>query len=187
MADLSVHIRADAAGWHLQWYQDLASIGEAVDVPVHLANQLGYVGSAIAQAFAHRGSDGFGRLPLLPRAALDHTGVELRDFCCAPVAELLNAPGPHRLTVVSDEARALNLPWELLPVGGERLGCTTRWGIFRTPQKNVPPSPLLDRRGPALRIVFLAAAPQDQVALDYEKDEEAILRATDKQTQTVVL
>jgi CHAT domain-containing protein len=31
-----------------------------------------------------------------------------------------------------------------------------------------------------LRIVFLAAAPQDQVALDYEKEEEAILRATVK-------
>ena len=37
-----------------------------------------------------------------------------------------------------------------------------------------------NRRGPPLRIVFLAAAPQGQVPLDYEKEEEAILRATVK-------
>jgi tetratricopeptide (TPR) repeat protein len=64
------------------------------------------------------------------------------------------------------------------PAGRRRTtGVHDPLGIFRTPH-NAPP--LLDQRGPPLRIVFLAAAPQGQVALDYEKEEEAILRATVK-------
>jgi tetratricopeptide (TPR) repeat protein len=176
MADLRVCISADTSGWQFQWYQDGVLTGDPVSVSLHVANELGYLGSAIAQAFEDRSSDGFVRLPFLACTALDHMGIQLRDRCCGPITQQLNAGGTHRLTVVSDQARALNLPWELLPVGGERLGSSTRWGVFRTPDK--VPTSTLDRRGPPLRIVFLAAAPQDQVPLDYEKEEEAILRAT---------
>jgi hypothetical protein len=176
MADLRVCISADTSGWQFQWHQDGVLTGDPVPVSLHDANELGYLGSAITQAFDDRTSDGFARLPVLACAALDHTGIQLRDLCCGPIAEQLNAAGTHRLTVVSDEARALNLPWELLPVGGERLGSSMHWGVFRTPDK--VPTTTLGRRGPPLRIVFLAAAPQDQVPLDYEKEEEAILRAT---------
>src|SRR5437870_2427379 len=102
MADLRVHITADAGGWHFQWHCDGGSIGDPVDLPNDVANQLGYVGMAIAQAFEHRGSDGFGRLPCLARAALEQTGLELRDLCCRPIAEQLDTVGTHRLTVVSD-------------------------------------------------------------------------------------
>jgi tetratricopeptide (TPR) repeat protein len=179
MSDLLVLVSADAGGWHFQWHHDGAPLGKAVDVPTQVADQLGYVGSTIAQAFEHRGADGYARLPLLPSAALDHLGVQLRDVCCAPAApQLGDGAGPHRLTVAGDVPAALNLPWELLPVGGrgERLGCHKGWGLFRTPAKAPPPPPI--RRGPPLRILFLAAAPTDQHALDYEKEEEAILRAT---------
>jgi hypothetical protein len=178
MADLRVCINADTSGWHFLWQQNGVAAGGPIVVPTHVTNQLGYVGSAIAQFFDLRASGGFAPPPYLARAALDHTGVQLRDLCCGPIADQLNASGTHRLTVVSDEARVLNLPWELIPVGGERLGCSTRWAVFRTPD-NVP-LPTLGQRGPPLRIVFLAAAPQGQVALDYEKEEEAILRATVK-------
>jgi hypothetical protein len=178
MARLRVQITADAGGWHFRWHCDGSSVGDPGDLPNHVANHLGDVGTAIAEAFEHRGSDGFGPSPSMARAALDQTGLKLRDLCCRPIAEQLDSAGTHRLTVVSDEPRALNLPWELLPVGDESMGCTTRWGIFRTPD-DVPPA-TLGRRGPPLRIVFLAAAPSDERALDYEKEEEAILRATVK-------
>jgi hypothetical protein len=179
MADLRVDISAHAGGWRFQWHQDGAPVGEPVDVPAHAAKQLSSLGGAIAQAFEHRSADGFARLPLVHTAALDDLGRQLRDRCCGPITEqLADGAGAHRLTVVSDEPAALNLPWELLPVGGngERIGCHKRWGVFRTPAK-VPSPPLMQRGGP-LRILFLAAAPTDQKALDYEKEEEAILRAT---------
>ena len=179
MADLRVDVSAHAGGWRFQWHQDGAAIGGPVDLSAHEANQLGSLGSTIAQAFEHRGRDGFGRLPLVPVAALDDLGVQLRDLCCGPVAvPLADGASTHRLTVVSGLPAALNLPWELLPVGGggERLGCHKAWGVFRAPAEAPSPPPL--RRGRPLRILFLAAAPTDQPALDYEKEEEAILRAT---------
>jgi tetratricopeptide (TPR) repeat protein len=179
MADLRVDNSAHAGGWRLQWHQDGAAVGEPVEVPAHAANQLCYLGSTIAQVFEHRSPDGFARLPLLPVTALAQIGEQLRDLCCGPIAaHLTNDAGPHRLTVAGDVPAALNLPWELLPVGGrgERLGCHKQWGVFRAPAGAPSPPPV--RRGRPLRILFLAAAPTDQDALDYEKEEEAILRAT---------
>ena len=179
MTDLRVDISAHAGGWRFQWHQDGAPVGGPVDVPTHAANQLSSLGSTIAQAFEHRSSDGFARLPLVPTAALDDIGRELRDLCCGPVAApLADAGGTGRLTVSGDVPAALNLPWELLPVGGhgDRLGCHKGWGVFRTPAG--APRPPDVRRGGPLRILFLAAVPTDQPALDYEKEEEAILRAT---------
>jgi hypothetical protein len=179
MADLRVDISAHVGGWRLQWHQDGAPVGNPVEVPAHAANHLGYLGSTIAQAFEHRSPEGFARLPLVPTAGLAQTGERLRDLCCEPVAaQLADDAGTHRLTVAGDVPAALNLPWELLPVGsrGERLGCHKQWGVFRTPAGAPAPPPV--RRGRPLRILFLAAAPTDQHALDYEKEEEAILRAT---------
>src|SRR5262245_37455432 len=143
MADLRVHVSAHAGGWQFQWHQEGAPLGDPVKVPAHAANQLGYLGSTIAQAFEHRSPDGFARLPLVAPAALDHTGVQLRDLCCGPVtAQLADTAGPQRLMVVSNLPAALNLPWELLPVGGngERLGCHKHWGVFRSPaEAPLPP------------------------------------------------
>jgi hypothetical protein len=179
MADLRVDIAVHAGGWRFQWHQDGAALDSPVEVPAHDANQLGHLGSAIAQAFEHRSPDGFARLPLVPTAALLHIGTQLRDLCCAPIAaQLADDTGTHRLTVAGEVPAALNLPWELLPVGShsERLGSAKRWGVFRTPA--AAPVPPGVRRGGPLRILFLAAAPTNQPALDYEKEEEAILHAT---------
>src|SRR5437588_10666464 len=148
MADLCVHISAHTGAWRFQWDQDGTAVGEAIDVPAHAANQLSHVGSSIAQAFEHRSADGLARLPLVPSAALDHTGVQLRELCCGPIAAYLaDDTGPHRLTVTGDVPAALNLPWELLPVGsrGERLGCHKQWGVFRSPAQAPSPPPI--RRG----------------------------------------
>ena len=130
MAHFRLHITADACGWRFQWHSNGGSVGDPVDLPHKVANPLGSVGLAIARAFEHRGSDGFARLPSMARAALEQTGRELRDLCCRPIAEQLDTAGTHRLTVVSDEARALNLPWELLPVAGEPMGCIDSVGHF---------------------------------------------------------
>jgi tetratricopeptide (TPR) repeat protein len=179
MMDLRVDISAHLGGWRLQWHQNGTPVGEPVEVSGHAANQLGYLGSTIAQAFEHRSADDRVRVPFLPRSALAQTGVQLGDLCPEPIAaHLTDGTGNHRLTVVSDLPAALNLPWELLPVGGrgDPLGCHKQWGVFRTPAKAPSPPPV--RRGPPLRILFLAAAPTDQPPLYYEKEEEAILRAT---------
>jgi tetratricopeptide (TPR) repeat protein len=179
MPNLRVELTANAGDWLLQWYDETTPIADPVKVPSQTANQLGFLGRTIAQAFEHRGADGLAPLPFAPSTALDHTGVQLRDLCFGPIAaRLADENGPQRLTIVSDLPAALNLPWELLPVGprGERLGCHKDWGVFRSPADAPPPPPI--RRGRPMRILFLAAAPLDQHALDYEKEEEAILRAT---------
>jgi hypothetical protein len=179
MADLRVDIDKHNGGWRLQWHLDDAPHGDPVVVPQHAANQLGYIGRAIAGAFDHRSSDSNPGLPLMSTSALAHVGVELREVCCAPIAQFLTEnAGSYRLTIVTDDPAALNLPWELVPIGGrgEQLGCHKEWGLFRAPTG--APLPPEVRRGGPLRILFLAAAPTDQPALDHEKEEEAILRAT---------
>jgi hypothetical protein len=86
MPDLRVEISASAGGWRFQWHDDGVAAGAPVLLPTQAANQLGFVGSAIAHAFDDRGADGFARLPLTPVAALDDLGVQLREVCCGPVA-----------------------------------------------------------------------------------------------------
>jgi tetratricopeptide (TPR) repeat protein len=88
-------------------------------------------------------------------------------------------PGPRRLVVVASElSEVLNLPWELLRLpGGEFIGQDARYGVRRVPwikplpafQGELPPRPL--------RVLFMACAPQDQLSLDHEREEEALLKA----------
>jgi hypothetical protein len=87
--------------------------------------------------------------------------------------------GGHRLVVRSGDPAVLNLPWELLPVGlgGGPVGCDPAWELYRAH----PQAPDADRGplppGPP-RLLFVAAAPEDQSQLDYEREQEALLRAT---------
>src|SRR5437870_3509345 len=100
MADLRVDISAHAGGWRFQWHEDGTPTGSPLDVPGHAADQLGYLGSAIAGAFEHRSAGGFARLPFVLTAALDHTGVQLRDLCCGPITtRLADEAGSYRLMV----------------------------------------------------------------------------------------
>jgi tetratricopeptide (TPR) repeat protein len=89
-------------------------------------------------------------------------------------------PGtPRTLVIASDIAPILNLPWELMRTpGGDFVGFDPTLGIRRLPRPDTT-LPAFAGALPArpLRVLFVACAPQDQEALDYEREEEALLAA----------
>lgn len=82
--------------------------------------------------------------------------------------------------MVSSIPECLNLPWELLPgLDAGFLVADGRVAIRRSACQSMP-----KQSGglvaPPLRILFSAFAPLDQPALDYEREEETILRIADR-------
>ena len=97
----------------------------------------------------------------------------------AAVTARLAFSGPHRLVVQSADHHVLNLPWELVELEPDRpVGCDAAWALCRSP---VTGQGRMEAGGPLrpgpLRILFLASAPTDQAQLDYERKEDAMLRA----------
>ena len=122
-------------------------------------------------------------VPQLAQGALAAIGSELFDLWLGPLWAQLSAqlkPVDQRVLVIaSDRPAVLNLPWELLrPPGGEAIGADARWSLRRLPWAERQ----LDRveaalpAGP-LRVLHMVAAPQDQEDLDFEREEELLLRA----------
>jgi hypothetical protein len=131
------------------------------------------------------------RLPQLTRETLAGIGAQLFDFWLAPTWPTLSSKlglGPRTLVVASASAAVLNLPWELLrPNGGEAIGADARWGLRRLPWAEqelaevngaLPPGPL--------RVLYMVSAPQDQAELDFEREEELLLRAFGQAGRKVV-
>jgi len=88
--------------------------------------------------------------------------------------------GARRLLIIaSDVADVLNLPWEVLrPPSGGPIGVDARFSVRRQPWLDRPPEVFTGSLPPRpLRILFMACAPLDQAALDYEREEEVILKA----------
>lgn len=91
--------------------------------------------------------------------------------------------GARRLLIIgSDVADVLNLPWELLrPAGDDFLGFDPKFSVRRLPWPDRPLAPFAGPLRPRpLRILFMACAPSDQPPLDYEREEEFLLRAIAK-------
>jgi tetratricopeptide (TPR) repeat protein len=114
---------------------------------------------------------------------LSALGAELFELWLAQVWEQVAARvplGARRLLVVaSDVPDVLNLPWELLrPADGDFMGSDAKFSIRRLPwwDRQLAPSAGQLRPRP-LRILFMACAPQDQPSLDYEREEESLLKA----------
>ena len=109
--------------------------------------------------------------------------------CATPTWRTLATSGSRpleqsegRLALVSLASACLNLPWELLPGrDGRFLVSDGRWAIRRAVRPSLPDTglPLVPR---PLRILFTACAPQHAglPVLDYEREEEAILRIADR-------
>ena len=86
------------------------------------------------------------------------------------------------LVIASDVPEILNLPWELIRVeGGNFIGLDAKFTVRRLPMKDsmlakantaLPPRPL--------RILFMACAPRAEAQLEFEREEEAIIRAIAK-------
>jgi len=90
------------------------------------------------------------------------------------------APGSLRLMVIaSDLPDVLNLPWELVhPPEGDFLGVDSKFSIRRFPRSGGQ-IPAFDGelRPPPLRLLLAVSSPTDLPTLDYEREEEYLLRA----------
>ena len=163
--------------WQIVWSVGGVDVGDPVPLPVSTVKQLrGRLGE-LGRLFEGRGAGGDGRRPIVAAAALETVGQELCDACCASVwgeVQPRLAGGSHRLLIQSTVAEALNLPWELLPLGYDQspLGCDKSWLLYRTPLANLG-SAVAAGGGP-LRILFLASAPREQDQLDGAADKAAI-------------
>lgn len=132
------------------------------------------------------------RRPLADPVELARLGVLLRDTYLAPLNEdgacLLEQP-EGRLLLASTSSACLNLPWELLPGrDGQFLISDGRWAIRRAVRADLPEGGLPPAARP-LRILFVACAPQQTglPVLDFEREEEAILRIVDRLGDKVFL
>jgi hypothetical protein len=110
-------------------------------------------------------------------------GKQLFDLWLAPSWEKIKAGvpvGALRFLVIASEApEILNLPWELLlPPDGEFLGINPLFRIRRLPGSGKQLAPFAGELRPRpLRLLFMACSPTDLPELDYEREEEALLRA----------
>jgi hypothetical protein len=89
------------------------------------------------------------------------------------------ASGSKRtLVIASDMPDVLNLPWELLlPPDGDFLGIDPLFSIRRLPNAKELARFDGELRARPLRLLFLACAPTDQHPLDFELEEDALLKA----------
>jgi len=92
-------------------------------------------------------------------------------------------PGtPRVLVIASDVPEILNLPWELIAADSSNfIGLDAKFTVRRLPKRDVllaaantqlPPRPL--------RILFMACAPREQTQLEFEREEDAIIKAIAK-------
>jgi tetratricopeptide (TPR) repeat protein len=123
------------------------------------------------------------RFPQEGHEMLQALGAQLFEFWLAGSWQKLSAKlrphDLHILVVASDRASVLNLPWELLQPGeSEAIGTDVKWGVRRLPWADRQPVAAADQlpAGP-LRVFYMVSAQQDQTGLDFEGEEEFLLRA----------
>jgi tetratricopeptide (TPR) repeat protein len=179
MATLTLDIRPGAgsppAGWQGTWAVDGQPVGDPIPPAAAADAALAAAGRRFLGRFEHRGAR-----PLVDPDDLRADGRLLHDRWFAPAWDSLKTrlgPGPHELLVRSPDPAVLNWPWELVELFPPlAVGCDAGWSLRRTPLDALSPdAPLAP--GP-LKVLFLAAAPTDQPQLDYEREEDAMLRAT---------
>jgi hypothetical protein len=134
-------------------------------------------------------------LPQLAREAQAELGSALFTLWLAPAWSTLSAKlglGDQRTVLIRSASPAiLNLPWELLrPPDGEPLGSDARWALRRVPfvDSTMESGPAVSELPPGpLRVLLMVAAPQDQPELDFEREEELLLRALGRDGRDVVV
>ncbi|HKV38055.1 MAG TPA: CHAT domain-containing protein, partial [Blastocatellia bacterium] len=122
--------------------------------------------------------------PSVTAAGLNFIGNRLFELWLLPAWDEIKSRLPHAaqvttLLIATDIADVLNIPWELLkPAGRDFVGFDARFSVRRLPRfetrlpafaGQLPPGPL--------RVLFMACAPLDQAPLDFEREEEYLLRA----------
>ncbi len=162
--------------WRAQWSRDDGPVGEPIAVEGQAATAMADLERRFLDLFEQGGR------PLVDPEALRAIGRGLFATWFEPawsaVSQLPDAPGPRDLVIRSADRCVLNLPWELVELSQDLpVGCDAAWSLRRSPGGAASTSSDALRPGP-LRILFLAAAPIDQHQLDYEREEDAMLRAT---------
>ena len=118
--------------------------------------------------------------PALSIQAQEQLGKRLFNLWLASTWDRIKIPtGSKRILVIaSDTPGVLNLPWELmLPPDGDFLGVDPLFSIRRQPNAKELAKFDGEYRARPLRLLFMACAPVDQNPLDYDLEEEALLRA----------
>jgi hypothetical protein len=162
-------------GWQASWYLDdelvaqpFLVVGSTTDAVVELGERfLGLFEQSVR--------------PLVDARDLRNIGRRLFEVWIQPLWPMLRqrlSAGLHQLLIRTRESELLNLPWELVELdSGLPLGCDPRWSLRRTPRERLLITERPLEPGP-LRILFMTAAPVDQIQLDYEREEDALLRVT---------
>lgn len=167
-------------GWTAQWSLDGVVAGSEIRVGVVDSARLATEGRRFLALFEQ------GVRPLVEPSVLSSLGAELARIWLDPAREALGtAIGSEggELVIAGHDARALDLPWELIELhAGLPVGCDAAWTLRReaiadgAARSTVPlPAP---GAGP-LRILFLTSAPEDQAPLDLEREEDLVLRSTE--------
>lgn len=132
------------------------------------------------------------RPPQLTREGLAAIGAELFEFWLAAVWPRLSARlglADQRVLVIgSERADVLNLPWELLRLeGGGAIGADAKWSVRRFPWPDRQLAAVSEAlpAGP-LRVLYMVSAPTGQKELDFEREEELLLRGFGKVAGRVV-
>ena len=186
MSTLTLTIEAlePPPGWRARWSLD----DRPIDPPIEVAGAEAQAIPDLSRRFLEL-FEGHVR-PLVDPEALRAIGRVLFATWFEPAWESVQAqlaPGPHELLIRGTDRDVLNLPWELVELSPDLpVGCDAAWSLRRTPLDRLAPVDGPLEPGP-LRILFLAAAPVDQAALDYEREEDAMLRATAHLRDEVVL
>ena len=164
---LAISPVAGSPGWLASWSLDGAPVGSPVAIEGRTAEGINSLARDFEKLFD---PDALGqtRRPVAESVALRTMGRALFDAWLAPAWDTIGPrvrDGQHRLLIESPDPAALNLPWELIELG--------------TGGDPLDPGPL--------RIVFLASAPLDLAQLDFEREEDAMLRATSRLGEDVVV
>lgn len=173
---LGIEPLSDQPGWTGRWSVDGAPAGTPFRVEGEDAATLAAVSQDFLELFESR------QRPEVEASALAGLGAALHRLWFAPawtdLAPRVPASGAD-LVVASADSSVLDLPWELVEIApGLSLGCDPGWTLRRLPP--LPGGMALDLPPPGagpLRVLFLAAAPTDQALLDFEKEEDLLLRA----------
>jgi tetratricopeptide (TPR) repeat protein len=184
MSLVQFHLGQGPTDWQLHWVCDGQAIGEPI--PLEAATL------SAARAASRRFLDRFEskHRPFMDWTELQGLGTFLFDWVLTRVWEELQrhlGAEAHQLVLRCDDPDLLNLPWELLELQpGLPVGCDPGWAVIRSSfQPTARPSAPLDPG--SLRLLFLAAAPTDQRQLDFEREEDAMLRATGLLGQEVIV
>lgn len=123
------------------------------------------------------------RRPLADPVDLHNLGHSLREAFLFPGYEEILASvamEPTRLLVQSTTPALLNLPWELLPGASRRFIVDDRRFFLRRTSQEILHPMAGSSAAPPIRILFATCAPVDQSGLDFEREEDAMLKIARK-------